>query len=285
MKNRRPAIDREVDRYLRTGETDPHRAAWAGSVLKREARAHADLRGALVREMRRLADGRSHTLLPETDFVAHTRRKVGPMVRGLFPPSEQGAVLALLERSVVFVTSANIETLILARPFDRSAWSLANLHLESVGADLLGKTAPRILGLSEGMTCFISPEYFNMREPFEDFVVHETAHILHNCKRRTVGLPETRAREWLLDIEFGKRETFAYSCEAYAGVLVRATSPAHRRALADEFASAFRVTDERVVAAQIANIVREAAKARNGWKVIQTLCSPTSNALLARASV
>jgi hypothetical protein len=277
-----PDIAREVDRYIRTGETDPHRAAWSGSFIEREAHAHADLRGALVREMRRFADGRSHFQLPESDVVALTRLSVEPMVRGLLPRSEQGAVLETLEKSVVFVTSANIESLILERPFDRSAWSLANLYLASVGADLLGETAPRIVGMSEGTTCFVSPDYFDVREPFADFVIHETAHVFHNCKRRTVGLPETRAREWLLDIEFGKRETFAYACEAYARIHERATSPAHRRALADEFASTVRISDEQADSAVVASIVREAAAARSGWKVIRDRCATMSNPRMAR---
>ena len=44
-------------------------------------------------------------------------------------------------------------------------------------------------------------------------------------ERRTVGLPETRQREWLLDIDFRKRETFAYACEAYSRILEPAPIP------------------------------------------------------------
>ena len=47
-----------------------------------------------------------------------------------------------------------------------------------------------------------SPEYFAEDDPFADFIVHEAAHIFHNCKRATIGLPETRAKVWLLDIEY-----------------------------------------------------------------------------------
>jgi len=44
----------EVERYLRTGETDPHHAAWPGNgFMERANRANEDLRGALVREVRR----------------------------------------------------------------------------------------------------------------------------------------------------------------------------------------------------------------------------------------
>jgi hypothetical protein len=80
---------------------------------------------------------------------------------------------------------------------------------------------------------------------------------------------------WLLDIEYRKRETFAYACEAYARVLERGKSPAQRRALAEEYGRALRISEERVDPAEVASIVREAATARNGWKVILARCAPT----------
>ena len=267
----------EIERYLRTGETDPHHAAWPGNgFMERANRAHDDLRGALVREVRRLAEGLAHEPLPQADTVALTRDKVEPMVRGLFPRVEQDQVLATLEKSVVFLTSANIEPLMLDHGYDSSAWTLANLYLASLGAELLGEDAPRLVGLSEETTCYVSPDYFAEDDPFADFIVHEAAHIFHNCKRATVGLRETRTKEWLLDIEYRKRETFAYSCEAYARVLERATSPSERRALAADYGSTVRISEERVDPAEVAGIVAEAAAARNGWKVILARCAPTS---------
>jgi hypothetical protein len=147
---------------------------------------------------------------------------------------------------------------------------------EGQGAELLGKDAPRLVGLSEETTCFVSPEHFAEDDPFADFIVHETAHILHNCKRATVGLRETRTKEWLLDIEYQKRETFAYPCEAYARVLERGKNPTERRALAEEYGSIVRMSAERVDAVEVASIVEAAAAARNGWKVILSRCAPTS---------
>lgn len=143
------------------------------------------------------------------------------MVRGLFPRAERDAVLATLERSVVFITTANMERLLRGCNFDSSAWTLANLFLASVGAELLAKDAPRLVGLSEEMTCYVSPEYFLEDDPFADFVIHEAAHVFHNCKRGTIGLRETRAKQCLLDIDYRKRETFAYACEAYACIFER----------------------------------------------------------------
>jgi hypothetical protein len=46
--------------------------------------------------------------------------------------------------------------------------------------------------MSVGTTCFVSMDYFRANHRFADFVVHDAAHIFHNCKRRTLGLPETR---------------------------------------------------------------------------------------------
>jgi len=196
------------------------------------------------------------------------------MVRGLFPPAEQETVLRRLERSVVFLTRDNIERILFDQSFDHSAWTLANLYLASVGSELLGDGAPRLVGISEETTCFVSAEYFADDDPFADFIVHETAHIFHNCKRTTLGLRETRRKQWLLNIEYRKRETFAYACEAYSCILRRGRSPAARRALAAEYAQQERITEERVDTAEVAGIVQGASAARNGWKVILSLCTP-----------
>lgn len=266
----------EIERYLRTGDADMMGNAWPGDLMERGRRQHADLRGALVEEVQRLAMGRTHEAVPDNVGVEFTRARVEAMVRGLFARAEQEVVLATLERSVVYVTSETIEPIILNHGWDRSAWDIANLFLLSVGAELLGPEAPRVVGISEETTCYVSPDYFAEDDPFADFIVHEAAHIFHNCKRATVDLRETRTKEWLLDIEYRKRETFAYSCEAYARVLERAKNPAERRALAAEYGTERRISEERVDPAEVAGIVAEAAAARNGWKVILARCAPTS---------
>ena len=271
-----PTIADEIERYLRTGRTDPHCTAWPGDgFMSRAKSAHADLRAALVREVQRLGAGLSHVPLPQADCTALTRAKVEPMVRGLFARAEQGAVLATLEKSVVFLTSENVDALLTKHGFDSSAWTLANMYLASLCADLLGEDAPRLVGLSEHTTCYVSPDYFVEDDPFADFIVHEAAHILHNCKRATVGLRQTRTKEWLLDIEFRKRETFAYACEAYSCVLASAKKPAERLGLAAEYASSVRISEERVDSSEVASIVAEACAVRNGWKVIRARCAPT----------
>ncbi len=86
---------------------------------------------------------------------------------------------------------------------------------------------------------------------------------------------ETRRREWLLDIAFRKRETFAYACEAYARMLECAKSPSERAVLAGALGDDFRTGNERVGSGEVAEVVRQAAARRNGWKVILAVCAAT----------
>lgn len=262
-----------VHDYIATGEVDDFRYGTSAVGL---TRARDELIDGLVEEVRRRAKGRRSPRVPR-GFAVDTfaRGKVEPMVRGLFPRKEQDQVLAVLETSVVFVCRANIERLLREESFLSSARTLANLYLGTVGAELLFEDSLRLVGFSEHMTCYVSALYFRESDPFADFVVHEAAHVFHNCKRRTIGLPRTRRKEWLLDIDFPKRETFAYSCEAYSRVLEMARTPAERRALADEFAADPWAIDEHGLdMAEVSRLVVEASRARNGWKVILGACAP-----------
>jgi len=59
----------------------------------------------------------------------------------------------------------------------------------------------------------------------------------------------------MLDVEFGRRETFAYSCEAFARTVERAARAADRLALARELGECFEVGDKRVHPAEVVEIV------------------------------
>jgi hypothetical protein len=148
------------------------------------------------------------------------------------------------------------------------------LYLGSLDAELLSEQAPAIVGLSQETTCYVSSAYFTEEDPFADFVVHEISHIFHKVKRASLGLPSSRAREWLLDVDYRKRATFAYSCEAFSRIIGRAKSPAERRGLAEDYGQKRRVSDERADSSEVASIVREAAGGRNGWRVILSRCAP-----------
>ena len=269
------AIAEAIERYLREGTYEVDHPAWPGNFLDRARRGRDDLLAALAAEVRRRAVGRQHAAVPQDlDLVSWTRRKLMPMVDGLFPRAEREAVRALLERSVVFLTAGNIEEVLLRQMWLHTAWALANLYLSSVDAALLGPEAPSLLGLSEATTCYVSADYFGEQRRFDDYVIHEAAHVFHNWKRRNTGLRETRTREWLLEIDFKKRETFAYSCEAFGWIVAHARTRGERIALGQGYAAGVsRFQDEDLDAGELASIVGEACEARNGWKVILRRCA------------
>lgn len=110
------------------------------------------------------------------------------MVRGLFPAAEQEIVLARLSSSVVLVTHANFDALLQSLTWDSTAWVIASMYLRSLGLETLGGDDSTPVGMSEETTCYVTPECLVEADPFADFVVHEAAHIFHNCKRGTPRL-------------------------------------------------------------------------------------------------
>jgi hypothetical protein len=130
------------------------------------------------------------------------------------------------------------------------------------------------VGLSQETTCFISISYFDDDDQFADFVVHEAAHVFHNCKRESLGLAGSRRREWLLDIDYAKRETFAYACEAYARISAISAKAALRQQAVEQHAAASLPPDDRVDHDEYLDILDEAVRARNGWQRILKRCAP-----------
>jgi len=265
----------EIRRYLATGEEDSFHPGWMQDIFRSPGVRRETLRGALVDEVRRRAGRATTPPAPAGgDLAAFARAKLAPMVNGLFPQRERETVLAALERSVVFLTPDTIADVLRREPWHGTAWDLANLYLLSVGAEPLAADAPRIVGLSQGLTCYVSASYFAEPDPFADFVVHEAAHVFHNCKRRTLGLPATRRKVWLLDIAFRQRETFAYACEAYGRLLELGRTPADRQRLLRDVEEDPPVAGGRVDVDIYLAALREAVAARNGWKRLLRACAP-----------
>lgn len=268
--------EQAIKRYLQSGEYDTHFRAWPGeSYLGRVQQGDAALRKALRSAIHeRTTCAASPAALVELDVASLTRRKVLPTVQGLFSRHEQACVLDMLERSVVFLTPVTIDQVLEQSRWLRTAWDLANLFLTGVKAEMLADDAPYLVGLSEGTTCYLSAEYFDASGRFDDFLVHEVAHIFHNCKRRTIGLRETRQQEWLLEIDYAKRETFAYACETYSRIHQLGKGPRARQMLLTEYAQGPMPSDDRVDVAEYLDILGEAVVACNGWKRILTRCAP-----------
>lgn len=271
------AINREVRRYLRTGESDVVFSAWPGrNIFEQAENGDRDLRAAIIAEVHAREEGADFPA-PQTEInlSCFTRNKVTPMVDGLFPKKERETVLGLLEKSVVFLHRDNIDQIMQEERWLSTVWDVANIYLSSIGGKPLSQKHAHIVGLSQETTCYVSMTYFDNDDPFADFVVHEVAHIFHNWKRRYAGMPHTRRREWLLSIDFTKRETFAYSCEAYSRVLEQAKNRAEKRRLLQEYSEEWvPESDDRVDWDELIDILGEAVDARNGWKRILSRCAP-----------
>ena len=82
----------------------------------------------------------------------------------------------------------------------------------------------------------------------------------------------------MVPIDFVKRETFAYAMEAYSRILEHAKTPAKRRLLADELASHPLPSEEVVDSEEYLDIMSEAVRQRNGWKVILKRCGNKASA-------
>ncbi len=251
-------------------------ATWPGAhALERIERGSADLQQDLLSELRRREAAVTVPRDAPTgsdDLVAFSREKLEPMVNGLFRRDEREAVLAALEKSVVFLSPENIETVIREASLD-TAWTISNMYLRSIGASPISENAPKAVGLSEETTCYVSLEYFTEKDPFADYVVHEAAHVFHNTRRRTIGLKETRRKQWLLPIEFRMRETFAYACEAYSRIRELSNGPRERQALMERVKDSPRPPNKSVDYSEYVEILSAAVRRRNGWKAILEACS------------
>lgn len=281
-----PAVKRAVAHFLATGESDPVGAAFPGRhALERIRACESILRAALIKEVLQRACGREHKHTPpKTNSTAWIRHKVAPMIRGLFRADECETVLGAAERSIVFLTRESIERILREIAYLETAWTLGNMYLHSLRAPRLSDAVTAV-GISVETTCYVSLEYFAEEDPFADYVVHEVAHIFHNCKRCTLGLPHSRRKEWLLNIAFAKRETFAYACEIYSRILEQAHGRAERVSLLAQYASSANPTDQRVEQAELQGVLADAVAARNGWKRILAGCAPSRATLTPHAAL
>jgi len=266
----------ETRRFLATGDHDQLSAAWPGrNRFEQICKASDALKRALVMEVIRRAQGRHLGSLPlGFDRSQYTRDKVSPMVRGLFPAREQKIMLKLFENSLIFVAHDNVEQVLNQIAYLETAWQVANLYLGSLGLRGLDGKPVGLVGLSEETTFFVSMAYFEEKDPFADYVVHEAAHVFHNWKRDRADLHHTRKREFLLQIDFAKRELFAFACEAYSRILEQAKSPADRQRLHADYAAKWLPAADSLDQSELVDVLAEAVVARNGWKRILRRCSP-----------
>jgi hypothetical protein len=265
-------IEEIIRHYLETGD-DTSRAEFAYKPPFPRPTIE-ELLAALSEEVRKREQGHPIAALPVgIDPLLLARSKAEPMARGFFSAAEREPVQRILEQSVIFLTADNIHGLIASSRWLSTAWKIANIYLDSVGAEPLRKDQPfQAVGLGEETASYISLKYFGEDDPFADYIVHEMAHLFHNWKRASIGLRETRRKEFLLSISFAKREIFAFACEAYSRILELGKTPSARRKSFERFSRESRIPtgEERE---ELLQILGAAAEARNGWKKILKMCS------------
>lgn len=276
---RRSATQSEIARYIATGESDDQ--GWyryPGQSVVEQMVAHSSaLRTALAERVIELESAGQVPDVPQEQRTnAFLRGKLRPMVEGLFMPVEQQRVLEFVTDSVVFLTRDNVHQLIRTLQWDHSAWDVARIWLDSIGAPSLSSSSSGLLGFSADMRCYVSLLYFAdfEEDPFADYVVHEVAHLFHNNKRHRVGLPPRRRCEWMLDIDFRKRELFAHACEFYSRISRSGADRKQREQLVDVFAPRADGFADQLEPGDLIDVLRTAARARNGWRTILRECSP-----------
>lgn len=119
----------------------------------------------------------------------------------------------------------------------------------------------------------VSMPYFEGTDAYADFLMHEAAHVFHNCKQATVGLNGSRRAAYLLFSDYVKQGTLAYACEANNRML-DGWKHRQRQAALERPAEAFLPSDGRMDHEEYPGILGEAVRARNGWQKILKRCSP-----------
>lgn len=283
-----PVIAEELASYIATGREDEDGwRRYPGESIAEKVTAHQSaLRHGLLERVRELEAGCSPPSMSEGRTTsAFVRDRLRPMIHGLFPVDERDHMLDVVTRSIVFLTQDVVHELIASTSWPDTALNVARIWLDSIGAPPLSEDAVGLLGLSEGTQCLVSLSYFRDidADPFADYVVHEVAHLFHNNKRCYVGLPAKGRREWLLDIEFRKRELFAHACEFYSRIATAGRDQRAREALVEDLAPRAHGFSDQFDPDELIDVLREAASARNGWRKILCRCAPPTQRARATA--
>jgi len=261
-----------VERFLLTGEKTWDGAGSGRFTLAQFNEDEAYSRGvktALRTLFRQLGD-----LLPTRVRLKpkvaseEIRRRLEPMVKGLLQDDwQQVALTELIARTFVLNFQGGQEALEaeLSTCFGGASWQILWMLFDDHGLKPEEIETPYD-GTAQSFA-HIRWSSYQSKDPYSDVVVHEAAHLLHYLKPGHYGLQVRRGQERFVDVEFAHRELFAFSCEAYCR-LARLGDRKSRIAFAESMCqNAFSFPRNQVD--EIAALVLNAARARNGWRVIR----------------
>jgi hypothetical protein len=196
------------------------------------------------------------------------RQRIEPMVTGLVQADWQEVALReVTARTFVLNfpgTIAAVEAE-LSTCFTGSAWQILWAFFGDQGL----KPADVEVGCDglAGDYAHVRWSAYETADPYCDVVIHEAAHLLHYLKPLHYRLHIRRGQERFVDVEFCHRELFAYACEAYSRVLLHGERKS-RMAFAEKMREgAFSFPRDQIE--EVATLVLDAARARNGWRVIR----------------
>lgn len=255
--------DEVIERFLATGRLARSWPDWEGTPAARRKAAETRVRHILGRIVRwRAQKAPIDVGTPPPNAEAVVRERARPMVEGLFSAVEAPAVLECLPACVVVLTPASYPELIRSLP-PRTAWDLANLLLDAMGAPPLSDDTPELDGMSHDTSGYVLPSAFAPAEA-SDVLVHEIAHLLHSLPRKRAGVAPPDAP--LLSVKPTQRETFAWACEAWS-LLSRRPDPVNA---VERWCTGEPPADVRVNREQLTTALRSAA-AGAGWAAIRSL--------------
>jgi hypothetical protein len=261
-----------IERFLRAAD-ETWDGAGSGQFTAARYQNNEAYRRAAKNAMRTLFHILGNLIPPEAQLAPRVdptaiRARVEPMVRGLVQEDWQEIALReLVARTFVLNfrgAKAAMEVELPSCDME-SAWRI----LWALYGDY-GLRPDDIEMACDGLAgdyAHVGWSAYETNDQYSDVVVHETAHLLHYLKPRNFGLHIRRRQERFVDIDFIHRELFAYACEAYSRVVLHGPRKV-RISFAEkmpEGAFSFPRGEIKAVAA----LVIDAARARNGWRVIR----------------
>jgi hypothetical protein len=270
----KPAHAKAIERFLKTGNAGLLKSTrYSLEMIKKEGEHSSRCEAALWNLFDRLSG-----LLPESAGNVPTvtpemiQEKVKPMVFGLVQADWREIALRELGNRIFVLNPEGIRRAIkaeLSTSWLGNAWTVFWLYFEDYKLKPKGVKFPGIEGVSAGTFAHVSLSAYKRNDDRSDVIVHEAAHLLHYLKPKDYDLYIKRGQERFVDVKFTDRELFAYTCEVYTKVLEKGKRKAVKT-FADEIGKACAcLPGSKSFVKEIAALLLEAAKSRNGWKVIK----------------
>jgi hypothetical protein len=264
-----------VERYLFTGEHDPAFPAWSGRVAARRRVGGEVLRGVLARVVEHRARRAPLRARRAPDNAAAiVRERTSGLLRGLLGPDEAAHLEWIVPERVV-VIDVDSFAIIANRVCLDTAWRLANVLLDDVGAPPLSDDTPTLDGVCAHGRAWVTGRAFAPPGPFADVLAHEVAHLLHDLNRGDVQL--TPAGQPVIAVPPLARETFAYAAEVWSCVVRSAPDQASRREQVATYLADHLPVDFRVDPARLGAALRAAAEDPVcGWRHVKATSQPAA---------